>query len=94
MSADAKTLQVEIHEGYPMINPETEQDRVHIFDKDTRELVWDFYTNQITDPIKFLDGRKVEVNLAMPKPRAYEVGDYIVFNNIPKGYKRHCMLLN
>ena len=94
MSDDAKTLQVEIHEGYPMINPETEQDRVHIFDKDTRELVWDFYSNQITDPIKFLDGRKIEINLAMPKIGVYKVGDYIVFNNIPKGYKRHCMILN
>lgn len=94
MSDNAKTLTVEIHEGYPMIDPEIVQDRVHVFDQETRELVWNFYSNQITEPITFLGDRKVQVNLAMPKVGVFKVGDYIVFNNIPNGYKGHCMLLN
>ena len=94
MSADAKTLQVEIHEGYPMLNPETVQNRVHFFDKDTRELIWNLYTNEIKDPIVYLEGRKVQVNLTMPKVGTYEVGDFVVFNNIPTTYVGHCIIMN
>lgn len=94
MSGDAKTLQVEIHEGYPMLNPETVQNRVHFFDKESRELIWNLYANEIKDPIVFLEDRKVQVNLTMPKVETYEVGDFMVFNNIPTTYVGHCIVLN
>lgn len=94
MSADAKTLQVEIHEGYPMLNPETVQNRVNFFDKETRELIWNLYANEIKDPIVYLENRKVQVNLTMPKVGTYGVGDYVVFNNIPTTYVGHCIIMN
>lgn len=77
-----------------MLNPETVQNRVHFFDKDTRELIWNLYTNEIKDPIVYLEGRKVQVNLTMPKVGTYEVGDFVVFNNIPTTYVGHCIIMN
>lgn len=94
MSDDAKILDVEIHQGYPLPAPETLQTRVHFFDKDTRELIWNLYTNEIKDPIQYLGGQKIRVNLTMPKSRTYGVGDYIVLNNLPLGYLGHCIILN
>jgi len=94
MTADAKTLDIEIHEGYPIPSAETLQTRVHFFEKDTREMIWNLYTNEIREPIQFLEGRKIRVNLLMPKSKTYEVGDYIVLNNIPLGYLGHCLIMN
>lgn len=94
MSDDAKTLEIEIHEGYPLPNPESVQNRVNFYDGETSELIWNLYANQINDPIEYLDDRNIRVNLAMPKVNTYGVGDYIVLNNIPNTYVGHLMILN
>ncbi len=94
MSSDAKTLDVEIHDGWPMPNPATIQNRVVFYDKNTREMIWNLYANQINDPIQSLGGRTVRLILAMPKSNTYKVGDFIVLNNIPTGYLGHCLTMN
>lgn len=94
MTGDAKTLEIEMHEGYPLPDPETEQDRVHFFDPETMELIWNLYSNQITEPIEYLSDRRIRVKLAMPKPNTYGVGDYIVLNNIPNTYVGHMIISN
>ena len=92
MTSDAKTLEIEMHEGFPLPDPETEQDRVHFYDGETMELIWNLYSNQITEPIEYLSDRRIRVKLAMPKPNTYDVGDYIVLNNIPNTYVGHMII--
>jgi hypothetical protein len=83
---NAKTLEVEIHEGYPMPNPALTFSSILIYDGETRELVRNFHTTYAEGSIQVDNAaRKVILNIGGAKTGAYKVGDFIDFTNVVDG---------
>lgn len=91
---ESQNLEVQIHDGYPLVNPSYGQDRVQIYDRNNRELIQDFFTCQINSQIEVnAEERKVTCKLDKGKNGVYEVGDYIVFNNLPANHTGHTIIV-
>ncbi|MDR1369203.1 MAG: hypothetical protein LBJ72_03595, partial [Dysgonamonadaceae bacterium] len=81
-----KTLEVEIHEGYPMLDPSLTQSSILIYDGETKELVKNFHSTYAASAIQVdNETRKVTLDIGGAKSGVYKVGDYIDFNNVNGG---------
>lgn len=91
ISDDNRTFEVQIHEGYPMPDPKSRQDRIQIYDKATKELIRNYQTTHIEGKIETDSiNRILTFNIYSPKAGVYKPGDYIVLNNVPEGLPPHC----
>lgn len=97
ISADKRTLEVKIHDGYQMIyNTSVNLASILIYDKDTREYIRNYYTAHSTGAVvQDTISRTVTFTISMASD-AYKLGDYVTFRNEDKknGYhlfiSRHC----
>jgi len=91
---NGRNLEVEIHEGYPMVDPLIAQGRVELYDNETRELIRNYTTTSIpSGSIEILGGRKLKFNINNISSE-YKVGDFIVFDNTPAGFTAHTLELS
>jgi len=82
ISNGSKTLEVQIHEGYPMVNPAINQSGILIYDSETRELVKNFRTTYPTSAIQVNNATRTVTLDISSKDGVYKVGDYLDFNNV------------
>jgi hypothetical protein len=90
--ANSQTIEVKIHGGYAMLNPDDEASKggILLFDKENRELIRNFHTAYAVGEMSVDNNtRKVTFDINDPKPGAYKVGDYVTFSSFPNGYGNH-----
>ena len=92
MSADLKTLKIELHDGYPSDKALIIADKAQVFSKNTRELVRDNGDNYNIVLSNF-SGRTFDLtveNVNVP----VRIGDYVVFEYGNSTYPVHGIVLN
>jgi hypothetical protein len=88
----SKTLEVEIHEGYPMVNPTIDQKGILIYDNETRELVKNYHTTYATSAIQVNNATRTVTLDIWSKDGIYKVGDYINFDNVSPDAGGHAII--
>lgn len=93
ISADKRTLEVKIHEGYSMLyDTSVALGGILIYDKDTREYIRNYYTaHSIAPAIQDTITRTVTFTISLASD-VYKLGDYMSFKNLLPTNSGHLIL--